>query len=178
MKMKLLLIPAATLFCTAQVAAQEPPAAMATFIDAEGASVGSVTLTQSDNTVTIAGELTGIPAGEHGFHFHMTGECDPAVAFESAGEHFNPTDHQHGMENPEGPHAGDLMNITAGEDGTVAVELTTDMISLTESDDDPASVFDEDGTALVVHADPDDMVTDPSGNSGDRIACAVIEPGT
>jgi Cu-Zn family superoxide dismutase len=81
------------------------------------------------------------------------------------------------MENPEGPHAGDLMNITAGEDGTVAVELTTDMISLAEGDD-PASVFDDDGTALVVHADPDDMVTDPSGNSGDRIACAVIEPGT
>jgi superoxide dismutase, Cu-Zn family len=156
--------------------AQDAGSAKASFIDSEGAEIGSVTLTQEGENVSISGNLTGVAAGEHGFHFHATGDCDPATAFETAGDHFNPTDHQHGMENPEGPHAGDLPNVTAGEDGAVAIDLRTDMISLTEGD--PAYVFDADGTALVLHADPDDMKTDPSGNSGDRIACAVIEADT
>ena len=105
-------------------------AAMATFIDADGMEIGSVTLSQSDDGVTVSGELVGIPPGEHGFHFHETGDCDSAGGFESAGDHFNPTSHQHGHENPEGPHAGDLPNVTAGEDGTVAVDLTTAGVSL------------------------------------------------
>lgn len=170
MKITTLLAPAAILFLAAPAYSQE---AIASFIDSQGAEIGSVTLTHGDGGVTIEGELTGVAAGEHGFHFHAVGDCDPASAFESAGDHFNPTDHQHGLENPQGPHAGDLPNVTAAEDGIVAIDLTTDMISLTEGD--PAYVFDADGTALVVHADPDDMVTDPAGNSGDRIACAVIE---
>lgn len=153
--------------------AQEPATAMATFMDAAGAEVGSVTITQGNGSVTITGELTGQTAGEHGFHFHENGNCDGASKFESAGKHFNPTDHKHGLENPDGPHAGDLPNVSAADDGTVAVDLTTDMISLTEGD--PTYVFDADGTALVIHAAADDNVTDPSGNSGDRVACAVIE---
>ena len=80
------------------------------------------------------------------------------------------------MENPEGPHAGDLPNVTAADDGSVTVDLTTDMISVTAGD--PAYVFDADGSALVIHAGPDDNVTDPAGNSGDRLACAVIEANT
>ncbi|SEQ02194.1 superoxide dismutase, Cu-Zn family [Devosia sp. YR412] len=156
--------------------AQDPGTAMATFIDAQGAEVGSVILAQGGSGVTIVGDLTDQTAGEHGFHFHETGSCDGATGFESAGGHFNPTTHQHGLENPEGPHAGDLPNVTAGEDGIVAVNLTTDTISLTEGD--PAYVFDTDGTALVIHAGPDDNVTDPAGNSGDRMACAVIEANT
>jgi len=170
MKITTILAPAAILFLTVPAYAQE---ATASFIDGEGTEIGRVTLTQGDGGVGIAGDLVGIPVGEHGFHFHTVGDCDPAGAFESAGGHFNPTDHQHGLENPQGSHAGDLPNVTGAQDGAMAVDLTTDMISLTEGD--PAYVFDADGTALVVHADPDDMVTDPSGNSGDRIACAVIE---
>ena len=156
--------------------AQENGTAMATFTDTAGTEVGSVTLTQGDDGVTISGMLEGMEPGEHGFHFHETGNCDGADKFESAGKHFNPTDHKHGMENPDGPHAGDLPNVTAAADGTVAVNLTTDTISLIEGD--PAYVFDADGTALVIHAGPDDNVTDPAGNSGDRVACAVIEANT
>lgn len=156
--------------------AQDPGTAKATFMDTEGTQVGSVILAQGESGVTIMGDLTGQTPGEHGLHFHMTGDCDGASGFESAGGHFNPTDHQHGLENPEGPHAGDLPNVTAAADGTVAVDITTDTISLNE--DDPAYVFDADGTALVIHAGPDDNVTDPAGNSGDRVACAVIEANT
>lgn len=136
-------------------------------------TLASVTLTQGAGSVAIAGDVSGISAGDHGFHFHAVGDCDPDSAFETAGGHFNPTDHQHGMQNPQGPHAGDLPNVTATEEGTVSIDLTTDLISLTEGD--PGYVFDADGTALMIHAGPDDMKTDPSGNSGDRIACAVIE---
>jgi superoxide dismutase, Cu-Zn family len=170
---KIALGAALTLALILPAAAQDQAGATATFMNAEGAELGVVTLTQGEGSVSISGELTGVPAGEHGFHFHQTGDCDAATMFESAGSHFNPTEHQHGLENPEGPHAGDLPNVTATEAGTVTVDLSTDMISLTEGD--PAYVFDDDGTALVLHADADDNVTDPSGNSGDRIACAVIE---
>ena len=170
---KLALSAAVTLALIVPAIAQDQAGATATFMNAEGAEVGSVTLTQGEGSVSITGELTGMTPGEHGFHFHQTGDCDAATKFESAGAHFNPTEHKHGLENPEGPHVGDLPNVTAAEDGTVAVELTSEMISLSEGD--PAYVFDEDGTALVIHAAADDQMTDPSGNSGDRVACAVIE---
>ena len=173
---KLTLSAAIALALVLPATAQEAQTATATFMNAEGTEVGAVTLTQGDGSVTVTGELTGMTPGEHGFHFHETGDCDGAAKFESAGGHFNPTEHKHGMENPEGPHAGDLPNVTADDAGMVMVDLTTDMISLTEGD--PAYVFDADGTALVIHAAPDDNVTDPSGNSGDRVACAVIEADT
>lgn len=155
--------------------AQDATTATGTFIDTEGAEIGTVTLTQGEGNVTITGELNGVPAGDHGFHFHAVGDCDASGAFESAGDHFNPTDHQHGLENPQGPHAGDLPNVTADRNSNVKVDLQSDLISLEEGN--PAFVFDDDGTAMVLHADPDDQMTDPSGNSGDRIACAVIEAG-
>lgn len=173
---KLTLSAAMALALVLPAAAQEAQTAAATFMNAEGAEVGTVTLTQGDGSVTVTGELTGMTPGEHGFHFHETGDCDGSTKFESAGKHFNPTDHKHGMENPEGPHAGDLPNVTADDSGMVMVDLSSEMISLTEGD--PAYVFDSDGTALVIHAAPDDNVTDPSGNSGDRVACAVIEADT
>ena len=165
----LLLISAAALLA-APAAAQE---AAATFIDANGAEAGMVSLVQQGDSVAVTGEIAGISPGPHGIHFHQTGDCDASNAFQSAGGHFNPTDHQHGLENPAGPHIGDLPNIEAGDDGTASIELTSDRISLVEGEE--GYVFDEDGTALVIHAGEDDQVTDPSGNSGDRIACAVIE---
>lgn len=173
MRTTFLLVPVALLLCVPTAFAQEGASAKATFVNAEGTNIGDVTLTQGSGGVTVAGQLTGVPEGQHGLHFHSVGNCDAADKFEAAGGHFNPTEHQHGSENPQGPHAGDLPNVTAAADGAVAIELTSDMISLTEGD--PAYVFDADGTALVLHADPDDLKTDPSGNSGDRIACAVIE---
>jgi len=153
--------------------AQDSAAAAGTFIDASGTELGSVTLTQGDGAVSVIGDVMGIAPGEHGFHFHQTGDCDSSTAFESAGAHFNPNGHQHGLENPQGPHAGDLLNITASDQGMAMIDVSTDTMSLWQ--DDPAYIFDADGTALVIHAAPDDQSSDPSGNSGDRIACAVIE---
>jgi Cu-Zn family superoxide dismutase len=150
--------------------------ALAVFTDTEGNEVGSVTLTPTDDGhVVIAGGLEGMSPGQHGFHFHQTGTCDPSTNFESAGSHFNATDTQHGLENPDGPHLGDLENVTAAEDGTVRVDLETELVSLTEGEE--GYLFDTDGTALVIHAGEDDQMTDPSGNSGDRVACAVVEAG-
>lgn len=170
---KIALGAALTLALILPAIAQDQASATATFMNADGTEIGVVTLTQGESGVSLSGELSGVEPGEHGFHFHQTGDCDASANFESAGSHFNPTDHQHGLENPEGPHAGDLPNVTADAAGNVTLDLSTDTVSLEEGD--PAYVFDEDGTALVLHANADDYVTDPSGNSGDRIACAVIE---
>jgi Cu-Zn family superoxide dismutase len=169
MRRRLLLISAATLLA-APVAAQE---AIGTFIDTDGNQVGAVSLAQQGDTVVATGEIVGISPGPHGIHYHAVGDCDPSTAFESAGPHFNPANEQHGLDNPEGPHFGDLPNLIVGADGIGAISLSNVEISLVE----PAEgyLFDDDGTALVIHADEDDQITDPSGNSGDRIACAVIE---
>jgi Cu-Zn family superoxide dismutase len=124
-----------------------------------------------DGGVHITGDLSGVPNGEHGFHIHETGTCDAAAKFESAGAHFEPGEHKHGTENPEGPHAGDLMNVTANADGMAAIDLQNTSVTLAAGD---TSLADSDGSSIVLHADPDDYETDPSGNSGDRIACGVI----
>lgn len=167
----ILRISLASLLLATPTLAQE---AMGTFISQDGAEAGNVTLTQGDGGVTLSGSASGLTEGDHGIHFHMVGTCDAAAKFETAGEHFNPTDHQHGLENEAGPHAGDLPNVTANAEGLAEFELTSVTISLTEGDE--GYVFDEDGTALIIHASADDQVTDPSGNSGDRVLCAVVEP--
>lgn len=161
---------------SAQEASQTMDAAgaEARFVDTEGTELGVMTLTQAEDGISISGTLEGITEGEHGFHIHETGECDPATSFESAGAHFAPMGNQHGFDNPEGPHAGDMRNQTADSSGQFAVDVTNDMVSLTEGED--GYLLDEDGSALMVHSQADDYQTDPGGNSGDRIACAVIEP--
>ncbi len=136
--------------------------------------------------VRIVGELHGLEPGEHGLHIHEVGICDPSgdEPFSSAGGHFNPTGAMHGpgpesMATPMATgesHAGDLGNITAEDDGTVFVTVTTDRISLEPGAAN--SLDDSDGSAIVVHQDADDLMTDPSGNSGPRIACGVIFAGT
>ena len=144
------------------------PVAPINFAGADGAALGSVTVEDSAAGLIVRMAGTGMPAGTHGLHLHMVGKCE-GTKFESAGAHWNPDNKQHGRENPEGPHKGDLPNATVGADGLLTESLTLAGVTLAE-------LQDNDGSALVVHAQPDDYKTDPSGNSGDRIACAVIAP--
>jgi Cu-Zn family superoxide dismutase len=138
---------------------------------ASGVRHGTLTLETTPAGVRISGALTGLPAGRHGVHFHQVGRCD-APDFASAGAHVNPAGAQHGLENPRGPHAGDLPNVAANAAGQMVVDIATPRVAL--SPDQPIGVFDADGTALVIHAERDDQRTDPAGNSGERIACGVI----
>ncbi|MGE0450913.1 MAG: superoxide dismutase family protein [Vicinamibacterales bacterium] len=137
--------------------------------DAKGQSVGTATLTPGANGVNIALDLKGLPPGEHALHVHATPKCE-APGFTSAGGHFNPANRKHGLKNPDGPHAGDMSNISV-VDGTAKGTVTASGLSMGS---DANSVFANGGTALVIHAGADDMMTDPSGNAGDRIACGVI----
>jgi len=146
-------------------------AATAVLVDQSGVTLGTVTLNEMDGGVHLTGELTNVPNGDHGFHIHEFGVCDASVQFETAGGHYEPGDHKHGSENPEGPHAGDLMNVTADDDGNAVVDLHNDAVSIAE-------LVAGDGSSLVLHAGPDDYTTDPAGNSGDRYACGVIESGS
>ena len=133
---------------------------------------GSAVLEQEENGVKVSLKVEGMEPGKHGVHFHETAKCE-GPDFESAGAHFNPDDTKHGVENDNGPHAGDLPNIEVTEDGTGEFEFTTEYVSLLA--DKENSLLDEDGSALVVHDKEDDGKTDPSGDSGDRIACGVLE---
>ncbi|WP_224243537.1 superoxide dismutase family protein [Hyalangium gracile] len=147
------------------------PRATTTLMNASGESIGTVTLVEKGDEVELQIAATGLAPGQHGIHFHEVGKCE-GPAFTSAGAHFNPRDKQHGLESPNGAHAGDLPNLEVDPSGRAATTMTTDRVTLS---DGPLSVFDADGTALVIHALPDDQVTDPSGNSGDRIACGVLQ---
>lgn len=119
-------------------------------------------------------QLQGLPAGTHAIHFHAVGKCDttPAPAFSTAGGHYNPANMQHGLSNPAGPHAGDAPNFITDANGSAHVQFVTNRVTITAGS---ATLFDADGSALVVHAGPDDQVSQPSGNSGDRIACGVLK---
>ena len=145
-------------------------AAVAELKNTSGQTVGTARFTQAGNVVRILVETSGLPPGPHAVHVHAVGKCDPPD-FASAGGHFNPMSRQHGALNPQGAHAGDLPNIEVGADGKGRLESTTELLSLGSG---TTSVFDADGSAIVIHAAPDDFKTDPTGNSGARVACGVI----
>ena len=147
------------------------PVAEARVANASGAPLGVLQFIPTSAGVRITGELKSLPAGTHGIHIHAVGKCD-APAFTTAGAHFNPANTKHGLKNAAGPHAGDMENITAASDGEADVDLTTTRITLDAATG--TGIFDADGGAIVVHATTDDQTTDPSGNSGARIACGVI----
>ncbi|MFA1822132.1 superoxide dismutase family protein [Virgibacillus oceani] len=139
--------------------------------DAEGNVVATATLTEGDSGVNISLEAENLPPGTKGFHIHENAECE-APDFESAGGHYNPTDANHGFDDPDGPHAGDLPNIEVQDDGTANEEVTADMVTLDKEGEN--SLYADGGTALVIHSDEDDYVSQPAGDAGDRIACGVI----
>jgi Cu-Zn family superoxide dismutase len=135
-----------------------------------GIRVAQATATQSGDGVEIRLEASGLPAGVYGAHLHAVGRCE-APDFASAGPHWNPGGQMHGRNNPQGMHLGDLPNLMIGADGRGTLEISVAGASL--SGRGPA-LRDQDGTAIVIHERPDDYRTDPSGNSGARIACGVF----
>jgi len=137
--------------------------------DAGGRIVARAQARQVEGGVRISIETSGVSPGTHGVHAHAVGRCD-APGFESAGPHWNPTDREHGAQNPQGPHLGDLPNLTVGSGGRGSLEFHIDGASLRSRD----GLLDADGAAIVFHATADDYRTDPSGNSGARIACGVL----
>jgi Cu-Zn family superoxide dismutase len=148
------------------------PASQATaeLKDKDGKAVGVATFRESSGGVTVDLHVKGLTPGLHAVHVHAVGKCE-APAFTSAGGHFNPAQKKHGYKSPEGAHAGDLPNMLVAKDGTGRFEAFTDGMTLKPG---ATSVFDKDGSALVIHAGVDDNVTDPTGNAGDRAACGII----
>jgi Cu-Zn family superoxide dismutase len=138
---------------------------------ADGKDVGSVKLTQLPQGVLLTLAVKGLPAGEHAFHVHAVGKCEPP--FTSAGGHFNPAGKKHGITVAEGHHAGDMPNLHVPQGGDLTVEVMNTAITLEKGK--PNSVFDNDGSAVVIHAKADDYKSDPAGDAGGRIACGVIQ---
>jgi Cu-Zn family superoxide dismutase len=162
---KRIMVCAALVGLGAAAASAQEAAATAEMQNLEGQSVGQVRLQETPNGLIVTAELTGLPEGPHGFHIHAVGECEPP--FQSAGGHFNPDGRQHGMENAQGKHAGDLPNIHVPASGQLTVEHFA--VGLTLDD-----LFDDDGSSMMVHAGADDYASDPAGDAGDRIACGVV----
>ena len=157
---------------TASASAQ--PQARAEIKNTAGTSIGSATLRASKEGVVITVNVKELPPGLHAVHLHAVGKCE-GPAFTSAGPHVNPLNKHHGLKNPDGPHAGDLPDMYVQKNGVGRYEVLADSVTLDAAE---TSLFDADGTALIIHATADDNLTDPAGNAGDRIACGVMTKAT
>ena len=146
---------------------------IAELINAQGKKVGKATFVEGKDGVEIAIEVYGIPQGLHGFHIHSVGKCE-TPDFKTAGGHFNPYARKHGLKNPDGSHSGDMPNLLIGPSGNSSAIVLVPLVTLGEGKN---SLFQSEGTSIVIHAGEDDQMTDPSGNSGDRIACGIIKKG-
>jgi superoxide dismutase, Cu-Zn family len=154
----------------ANVAAAPPMSAKATLKDAQGKTLGEATLRESSAGVLVKLDLQGVPTGPHALHIHTVGKCDPPD-FMTAGGHFNPTTMKHGLLAAGGPHAGDMPNVFVPADGKLSIEVLDANVTIAAG---AKSVFDTDGSALMLHAAADDYTTDPTGSAGGRLACGVI----
>jgi Cu-Zn family superoxide dismutase len=167
---KLLLFSWIVCLLVCSICAQAAKKAKADLLNAKGAPVGTATFSEKANGVELDLKVSNLSPGLHGLHIHAVGRCQ-APDFASAGPHFNPEGKQHGWDNPQGHHLGDLQNLEVGPDGKAKVRVLIPGVTLGEG---PNALFHEGGTALVIHAKPDDGKTDPAGNAGPRIACGVI----
>ncbi len=146
--------------------------ASAALVDVDGNEVGFAQFTEdATGMLHVSVHVKGVSPGQHGIHLHAVGSCTPTFA--AAGGHHNPLGRQHGLANPNGAHAGDLPNLEVNAAGVGRLVGTTDRATLSAG---PTTLFDADGSAVIIHAGPDDQVTDPTGNSGGRIVCGVIQP--
>jgi Cu-Zn family superoxide dismutase len=161
----------AALLCAAAALPAAAQTASAPLKDAQGKEVGSANLTQTPRGVLVNVAVKGLPPGEHAFHVHAVGKCEPP--FTTAGGHFNPDAKKHGLMAADGAHAGDMPNLHIPQSGELTVEIVNAAITLEKGK--PNSVFDADGSALVIHAGSDDYKTDPTGEAGGRIACGVVQ---
>ncbi len=150
-----------------------PLTAKAVLVNTQGQKVGEAIFIETPQGVKIALQVENLPPGLHACHIHDKGVCS-TPDFISAGGHFNPFGKKHGLKNPQGPHAGDLPNLSVGADGRGVLETVAALVTLKEGKN---SLLQPGGTSLVIHAQPDDEVTDPAGNAGARIACGVITKG-
>lgn len=163
-------IAAALLLSTAALA--QEATAFAAMKNLDGTQAGTVTFTQTKSgQLRVMLEMTGMKAGPHAFHVHETGLCEEAGKFESAGPHYS-GGKEHGIDHDKGPHAGDFPNVNVGQDGVMKAEFFTDTLSLSGGSN---PLLDADGSAVMVHAGPDDHTSQPGGDAGDRIACGIVQ---
>lgn len=170
MRKLVLLLPLLAAACSWEEPKGGAPMAL---VNSAGASIGTVRAWQTAGGLAFRVDAAGLPHGVHGVHVHGVGRCDPPD-FASAGPHWNPAARKHGIGSPQGPHAGDLPNVEVAANGVIGQTVTLPGANIFAPPGTPGALLDADGAALVIHAAADDYKTDPSGNSGARIACAVI----